>query len=585
MKTTKKHKIAICLTILIGLLALLPLYSATIANAQEMGSFFTLHLHCTPEGSYRVEYGEVIKRELAKIGINVELEVLDWSVIRAMEIGEEVTKTFEEGGMDMWLSSGRFEIDPDLNKQEFESSSMFERGGRMNAAGINDAYMDWLMAEQATEMNETRREELWEKFCYHWMDEMPVVPMIKDQHIHAFSDDMNTEGIDFYSAYRGHIISDPIFCLQKAHIPGKDTIVFAEWFTTPYLWAYWGWSYNAGWFRTLVRWQPDYTIAPDLAESWNVSSDQKTYTFHLRDTVWYGGEGEPLVPLTSEDVKFTYDTIMREDSPSWSKAILEQYIESIETPDNSTVVIHLHEPSPIFLWVLGFYNQMEIVPKHWLADVPFEEWSEYQANNYPPSIGPWRVIEVEWGDHYKYEANPYYWDGEPPTKYLIYKIIPETATQLSSYKAGELDLLDMGFTHIASEIEALPNTETRRVQYALHLTLNTNNRHPILNNPLVRKAIAHSLPLDEINAELNGGYGFPSNLPMPPEHPFLPEDITDPLPYNIETAKQLMEQAGYDYDLITTEPTVLPLDWIAVGVIVGLIVGAGATAAYLRRKQ
>ena len=369
-----------------------------------------------------------------------------------MSMSSAVTKTFDEGGMDSWLWSARFETDPDLNKQEFDPASMYERGGVMNPAGINDAYISWILDEQAKEMNATRRKELWEDFCYYWMDQMPMIPMVKMQELEAFTSSMNQQGIDFYCAYRGNVVSDAIFALQKAQIPGRDTLHYAGWFTSPYLWAYWGWSWNAGWFRTLVKWQPDHTIAPDLAQSWEISDNYTTYTFHLRDTNWYWGPDKPLIPLTSDDVKFTFDSIMRPDSPSFSKVICEQYIKSIETPDNRTVIIHTYAPSPVFLWTLGFYNQMEIAPSFWLKDVPFEKWSEYQASNYPPSIGPWRVIDVKWGDYYKYEANPYYWDGEPPTKYLVYKVMPDLATEISAFKVGEIDLLDMGFTPFAKEI-------------------------------------------------------------------------------------------------------------------------------------
>ena len=113
------------------------------------------------------------------------------------------------------------------------------------------------------------------------------------------------------------------------------------------------------------------------------------------------------------------------------------------------------------------------------------------------------------------------------------------------------------------------------MQFALHTTLELNNRHPILCNPNVRKAIASALPLDEMNKDLNNGYGILSNLPMPPNHPFIPANITDPMPYNIETAKEYMRKAGFDYNALSVGTASFPFEWLVIGIVVGAVIGAG----------
>lgn len=96
-------------------------------------------------------------------------------------------------------------------------------------------------------------------------------------------------------------------------------------------------------YEGLLRYTTDLEPMPQLAESWEVSEDGRTYTFHLRKGVtWHDGEA-----FTADDVVFSADVFHRELNPS-ARAVL-QHVESIEATDDHTVVFTLTQPFGPFL--------------------------------------------------------------------------------------------------------------------------------------------------------------------------------------------------------------------------------------------
>ena len=102
-------------------------------------------------------------------------------------------------------------------------------------------------------------------------------------------------------------------------------------------------------FNRLIKLTNYDTVIPDLAESYEFSEDGKTLTFHLHEGVkWHDG-----VDFSSEDVKWTYDTMMEEQ---WFKATVLESVESIECPDANTVVFNLTVPDVTIVSKLGWYG-------------------------------------------------------------------------------------------------------------------------------------------------------------------------------------------------------------------------------------
>ncbi|MEG1291281.1 MAG: ABC transporter substrate-binding protein, partial [Lachnospiraceae bacterium] len=134
-------------------------------------------------------------------------------------------------------------------------------------------------------------------------------------------------------------------------------------------------------YDPLVRYDKNLEPEPCLAESWEVSPDQLTWTFHLvKDVKWSDGE-----PFTSKDVKFTYEFYKENDSYLYSSYLSD--MDNIKCPDDNTLVIVTKEPKANMLM-----NTSPIVPEHIWKDVkdPYN-W----ANAKPVGTGPFIIAKNE----------------------------------------------------------------------------------------------------------------------------------------------------------------------------------------------
>src|SRR5512135_3086508 len=110
-------------------------------------------------------------------------------------------------------------------------------------------------------------------------------------------------------------------------------------------------------FEGLLRYSPKLEPQPQLAESWSVSEDAKTYTFKLRKGVtWHDGK-----PFTSADVKFSLEEVWKKLHPRGRVTFAK--VTAVDTPDANTVVIHLSDPTPMMLSAFSSYES-QVLPKH-----------------------------------------------------------------------------------------------------------------------------------------------------------------------------------------------------------------------------
>ncbi len=178
-------------------------------------------------------------------------------------------------------------------------------------------------------------------------------------------------------------------------------------------------------FDGLVEMQPDYTLAPSLAESWE-NPDELTWIFNLREGVKFHNGDE----LTAEDVKFTFDTILDEAFASPSRAFFTP-IQSIDVVDDYTVQFTLDQPYGPFL----SYLTMPIVPKA-VAEADPEAFS-----NNPIGTGPFKFVEWKRGDSISLAANDDYWNGRPKLDGIELNVVPDNTARVVALESGDLDLV------------------------------------------------------------------------------------------------------------------------------------------------
>jgi peptide/nickel transport system substrate-binding protein len=284
---------------------------------------------------------------------------------------------------------------------------------------------------------------------------------------------------------------------------------------------------------TLVRSNREATdIEPDLAESWTISEDGRTYVFTLREALFSDGS-----PVTANDVAFSLLRVRDDPASAWASNYSN--IAAVEATDDRTVTVTLTEPSAPFLATLSMI-MAAIVPEA-VAGPMGEEFGSA-----PVGAGAFRLQEWRRGEVLILEANPNYSgaaEGVPVLDTVEWHAVTEDNTRILQVQGGQLDAaLFVPFNRIA-ELEAMPgiNVHLDPSTRTDHIIFNHDNE--ILANPLVRQALAHATDRQSIVDVVTFGYGTVANSYIPGGAQFYNPD-NPARTFNLEGARALMEEAG-----------------------------------------
>ncbi len=187
-------------------------------------------------------------------------------------------------------------------------------------------------------------------------------------------------------------------------------------------------------FSGLYQLNPDTAIPePDLT-SWEVSEDGKTYTFTIRpDANWSDG-----TPITSKDVKFTYDAILSDQVESPHKGSFAA-VESVDIIDDKTFNVVLKQVDCTVFGDLTGLGNLVPLPSHLYA----ADFSDFMTNpnNLAPSVvsGPYQFAERSAGEFVRLTANPSYYAGTPKIPNLLYRIIADSTTIPQALETNTID--------------------------------------------------------------------------------------------------------------------------------------------------
>ncbi|MDR1795142.1 MAG: ABC transporter substrate-binding protein [Erysipelotrichaceae bacterium] len=296
------------------------------------------------------------------------------------------------------------------------------------------------------------------------------------------------------------------------------------------------WPMNQNIFSRLVKLGPRDNVVPDLATSWEFSDDGMTLTFHLHEGVkWHDG-----VDFTSADVKWTYDTLIAE---SWQMSSNLATVDSIECPDDNTVVFHMKNPDVSIVAKLSWYAVF-ILPKH------LYEGTDQASNPYnetPIGTGPFKFVSWEKDVAVTLERNDDYFGDKPYIKTLIFSMIPDEETAYQAFINGEIDYMA---TMPVSKLDALDGVEG----YSFESVLSINRTYVTFNmddelagNLAVRQAIAYAIDQEAIALRCAGAGKKAETLISPVLVDYV--DYTYTLPEtDIAKAQQILEDAGFTKD-------------------------------------
>ncbi|MDD5382238.1 MAG: peptide-binding protein [Candidatus Margulisbacteria bacterium] len=286
-------------------------------------------------------------------------------------------------------------------------------------------------------------------------------------------------------------------------------------------------------FTGMVTFNESLEPVPDLAKSWDVSSDGKIWTFHLRrDVKWHDG-----VPLTADDVVFTFNSILdpKVNSVRRSDYIIDGQPIRFKAVDKYTVQAILPKPFAPFL----IHAAMSIIPKHLLAG---KDINTAAFNRKPVGTGPFIFKEWQTGDHVTVVRNPNYYLGKPLLKEIIYKIIPDENSALVALEAGEIDEAGIPPKDY-TRMKAVKGINVYESDVLLYTYLGFNLANPKFTDKRVRQALAYATDKKQLVNLILRGLGTPAYAPSAPIS-WAYSDRVPKYQYDPEKAKKLLKEAG-----------------------------------------
>ncbi len=289
-------------------------------------------------------------------------------------------------------------------------------------------------------------------------------------------------------------------------------------------------------YNGLLKYDKNLNLVGDLAYKWEISSDKKIITFHLRKGIkWHDGKD-----FTSKDVKFTYETIIDNNTPTAYDSDF-RIIEKVETPDDYTVKIHYKYP---YAPALSSWT-MNILPEHKLKGIPITKSDLQRA---PIGTGPYKFKEWKSGHSITLEAYENYYEGRPNLDRYTMKIIPDTSTMFLELLNKNIDLMGLSPLQFSKQTDN-PRFVEQYNKYSYlsnsYTYIGYNLKHRFFQDKRVRQALSYATPKDDIIKGVLFGLGEPADGPFKPGTVWYTDNVTK-YKYDIEKAKLLLKEAGFE---------------------------------------
>jgi ABC-type transport system substrate-binding protein len=277
-----------------------------------------------------------------------------------------------------------------------------------------------------------------------------------------------------------------------------------------------------------------FDTAPDgsqinwLATDYSSNADGTVWTVKMHD----GAKFHDGSPVTSEDVKFTFDRLLQHTDFQHSTAFID-LLAQVDAPDATTVVFTCSKPAPLFNLLLG---------EHILSKKSFDENGE---NFWEKAIGsgPFKHVEYVKGEYWLGEANENYWKPELiKVNRLRYRPISEEATRVAALQSGEVDIIANVSGELAEQLGQDPNVAIFRTPSLDHLYLLTQNNRPPFDKPEARWAVNYAIDREALVKNIvKAGQVIGGHIP---QGTVGYDESLAPVPYDPDKARELLKQAG-----------------------------------------
>jgi nickel transport system substrate-binding protein len=292
-------------------------------------------------------------------------------------------------------------------------------------------------------------------------------------------------------------------------------------------------------YEPLVSYQQGGELKPHLAESWKISEDGKEYFFSLRQGVKFT-DG---TSFNAEIVKKNFDAILKNAAThSWLGFISK--IDQTEAVDEYTFKLTLTEPYYPTIQELAVVR-----PVRFLGEAGFpQDGDTSKGVEKPVGTGPWVLDEYKVDEYAVFKRNEDYWGELPSVEKIKVKIIPDAETRVLAFEKGELDLIYGEGVISIDTFKQLESTGSYGTSISepvatRQLVMNTNNEQ--LSDVRVRQALHFGFNKSAMVEGVTSGLEEKADYILPTNFPYTSNVKADTIEYNVEKAKQLLDEAGW----------------------------------------
>ena len=296
-------------------------------------------------------------------------------------------------------------------------------------------------------------------------------------------------------------------------------------------------SISSNIFNKLLKYNKNLDLEGELAESWQVSADQRTITFKLKPNLkWSDGK-----PLTSADALWTWQAVTAEATRS-PYASDFQLVKKAETPDAQTFSVTYEQA---YAPALDSWAGLQILPKHLLEgqDLHTTAFARKPVGSNYYQLDSWTN-----GENIKLSRNATSVLGQAKIDRLITRIIPDSSAQFLELMAGNIDSMGLDPIKYARIIPARPELKQKLALYKelgnSYTYMGFNLKRKPYDDIRVRKAINYAIDKQEIIDGVYLGLGIDIASPYKPGTRWSNPDLK-PYPYNPQKAKALLKEAGF----------------------------------------
>lgn len=283
-------------------------------------------------------------------------------------------------------------------------------------------------------------------------------------------------------------------------------------------------------YPTLILRQPDYSLTPSLATSWE-AVDDLTWKFTLAEGASFAN-GEPL---DSETVKWNIERVTDPDNPMRISSWFEQ-VQGVNVISPTEFEIETSSPYPALPAQMSMFM---LLPPEWAEehDPVTETMSGYL----------YEITENAPGDHITMVPNDNFW-GETPAQFdsVTFRVFPETAGRVAALMAGEVDLINKIPASEIARIEDAPGASAGAVDSTRSVFIKFNTEKPPLDNKTFRQALNYAVDKELIVDALFDGLATVSTCQvMTPDYFGYNPDL-EAYPFDPDKARQMIKESGVD---------------------------------------